>query len=201
MSPFSVPDLSLTDAERKKFDQAVTTAGLDPAASWSNVIVFPAGGVLPPGFVSVLPVASLSAMKALVGISDDRVQGAGAGSVHRPAPAIAAGNPRLAALAPRDLAKTLTLQQHRDLKRTADTFVFGHSASVAGDSALVDVLSFPTTVNIVAAQSLTLTAGAVLRLEGNPWLLILGSLHIGPGAQIVSSADTVVNAQVAYSAN
>jgi hypothetical protein len=53
----------------------------------------------------------------------------------------------------------------------------------------------------VAAQSLTLEPGATLSLGGNYVMLVLGSLSIGAGAQIASTANTVVNVQVAYSAN
>jgi hypothetical protein len=201
MNQFTVPDLSLTDAERERFNQAVQAAGLDVTTSWNNIISLTTSGEVPSGFITAVPVTSLSELKSMIGLSDDVVLGAGAAAVHPPAPAIASSNATFALLEPRDLAKALTLQQHRDLKRAANTFVFGHSATVADDSALIEALSFPTTINVIAAQSLALSDGVVLKLDGSPWVLILGSLVFGSGAQIVSSSETVINAQVAYSAN
>jgi hypothetical protein len=140
-------------------------------------------------------------MKQLVGITNAQVQTAGVSNYHLPAPGVAATKPGLASLAPRDLAKAISLPQHRSLQRAAGTFVFGDSGTVATDAPLIDLLHFPVTVNVVGAQSLTLADGAVLNLDGSPWLLILGSLYVGTGAQIASTVDTVVNTQVAYSAN
>lgn len=194
------PDLTLTPAEQQQFNKAVTTAGLDPTVAWATTISLATNGTVPANNVTTRTVTSLQELKQLTGLSDDIFQDPVRDSVFRyPAPIL--GPRDRQQLSASDLANALTLDQHRDLKKVADLFVFGNSARVTASAPVVEALNFPLQLNIVAAQSLELEAGVKLSLGVDPWLFILGSLSIGSGAQIVSTVDTVINVQVAFSAN
>ncbi len=201
MATDTPPDFTLTAAERQRFNQAVVTAGLDPDTSWNNVITISSSGTIPSTYVQTVSVPNLAQLKAMTGVPNSLYQGNTRDyALTYPAPLPKAAS-LLKGTSRRELAAQLDLQEHRTLKKSADAYIFGDSAKASGNQETVDALSFPLLVNVVCAQSINLTAGVTLNLSGNAYLLILGSLNIGQGAQICSMVETVINVQVAYSAN
>ena len=193
------PDLTLTAAERDRFNKAVTNAGLEPDASWNNVINVAESGPIPSPFVTTSSVATLDDLNAIIGVPNP-VFPEGTGGQASPETIsdlkVAGG-----AEAREALATAITPAQHRHLRRAADAYVFGDSSQPSGNASLINAAFFPIDLTVVAAQSLTLAPGTTLSLSGDYVLLILGSLSIGAGASISSTANTVINAQVAFSAN
>jgi hypothetical protein len=195
----AAPALVLTPSERKRFNQAVTNAGLDPDAAWNNVIDVAASGSIPSNYITTIQVESVEQLNALVGTPNSPFQNPAAAAALAVPEAI--GGLNLSASSREDLEASLSPAQFRHLQRSADAHVFGDSSRATANLALVNAVLYPIEVDVVAAQSLTLAPGATLSLGGNYVVLVLGSLSIGAGAQIASTANTVVNVQVAYSAN
>lgn len=210
----TTPDLTLSALERQRFDTAVTNAGLLPSTSWSNVINVTSTGPIPSNYVTTLQVTSLNQLNQIIGLPDSIFQDGG--TPPQPAAIMVQGQSQgqsEAKGAPADaqaLLAGLTFAQARHLKYSTDAFLFGDSSQPSVNASLVDAAFFPLTLTVVAAQSLTLAPGVTLNIAANsgnssdPYgyvLLILGSLSIGAGALISSSANTVVNTQVAFSAN
>jgi hypothetical protein len=195
----AAPALVLTPSERKRFNQAVTNAGLDPDAAWNNVIDVAASGSIPSNYITTIQVESVEQLNALVGTPNSPFQNPAAAAALAVPEAI--GGLNLSASSREDLGASLSPAQFRHLQRSADAHVFGDSSRATANLALVNAVLYPIEVDVVAAQSLTLAPGATLSLGGNYVVLVLGSLSIGAGAQIASTANTVVNVQVAYSAN
>lgn len=194
------PDLTLTAAERDRFNKAVTNAGLEPDAIWNNVINVAESGPIPSSFVTTSSVATLDDLNAIIGVPYPVFpDGAGSGAQSlEPITDLKVGE---GADAREALATKITPAQHRHLRRAADAFIFGDSSQPSGNASLINAALFPIELTVIAAQSLTLAPGATLSLSGDYVLLILGSLSIGAGASISSTANTVINAQVAFSAN
>jgi hypothetical protein len=193
------PPLVLTPSERKRFNQAVTNAGLDPDAAWNNAINVAASGSIPSNYITTIQVQSVEQLNTLVGAPNSPFQNPAAAAALAVPEAI--GGLNLSASSREDLGASLSPAQFRHLQRSADAHVFGDSSRATANLALVNAVLYPIEVDVVAAQSLTLAPGATLSLGGNYVVLVLGSLSIGAGAQISSTANTVVNVQVAYSAN
>ncbi|MES2706263.1 MAG: hypothetical protein V4726_06610 [Verrucomicrobiota bacterium] len=203
MPDFSTPDLTLTAAELQSFDTAVTNAGLQPSASWDNIINVTASGPVPASFVTTVQVADLSQLNAIIGLPNAIFSSGGGGL---PAPQAISGLPKGASAG----APAVTPAQMRYLKWSLDAHVFGDSTKASPNADLINASLFPMTLTVIAAQSLTLAPGVILSVQGiseagvNPYgyvLFILGSLSLGAGAQISSTANTVINTQVAFSAN
>jgi len=203
----STPDLTLTQAERERFNTAVTNAGLQPASSWNNVINVTNSGPIPQDYVTVVEVSSLSQLNEIIGVPNSPFP-AGSNGL-RQAEAIRTV-PRAAVANKSTLASTISPTEIRYLRWSLDAHVFGDSSQPSPNAELINTAFFPMQLTVVAAQSLTLAPGVTVTLQGisqaasNPYgyvLLILGSLSIGAGAQISSTANTVINSQVAYSAN
>jgi hypothetical protein len=193
------PALAITPSERQRFNQAVTNTGLDPDAAWNNVINVTASGSIPSNYITTIQVQSVEQLNTIVGVPNSPFQNPTVAHA-LPVPD-EIGAPNLAATLREALGASLSPAQLRHLKRSADAHVFGDSSRATANLALVNKLLYPIAVDVVAAQSLTLEPGATLSLGGNYVMLVLGSLSIGAGAQIASTANTVVNVQVAYSAN
>ena len=189
----------LTPSERKRFNQAVTNVGLDPDAAWNNAINVAASGSIPSNYITTIKVQSVEQLNTLVGAPNSPFQHpATAGAMAVPE---AIGALSLSASSREELAASISPAQLRHLQLSADAHVFGDSSRSTANLALVNQVLYPITVDVVAAQSLTVEPGATLSLSGDYVLLILGSLNLGAGAQISSTANTVLNVQVAYSAN
>lgn len=196
------PDLTLTAAERDRFNKAVTNAGLEPDAIWNNVINVAESGPIPipSPFVTTSSVATLDDLNAIIGVPYPVFpDGAGSGAQSlEPITDLKVGE---GADAREALATKITPAQQRHLRRAADAFIFGDSSQPSGNASLINAALFPIELTVIAAQSLTLAPGTTLSLSGDYVLVILGSLSIGAGASISSTANTVINAQVAFSAN
>lgn len=191
------PDLTLTAAERDRFNKAVTNAGLEPDASWNNVINVAESGTIPSPFVTTASVATLDDLNAIIGVPYPVFpDGAGSG-----VPSLEPISDLKVTEDAEALATAITPAQHRHLRRAADAYVFGDSSQPSGNASLINAALFPVDLTVIAAQSLTLAPGTTLSLSGDYVLLILGSLSIGSGASISSTGNTVINAQVAFSAN
>ena len=195
------PDFTLTSAERQRFNQAVLAAGFDPETSWNNVITISSNGAIPSSYVQTVSVPNLAQLKAMTGVPNSLYQGNTRDYALAYPPPLPNTASLLKGTSRRELAAKLNLQEHRTLKKSADAYVFGDSAKASGNQETIDALTFPLQVNVVCAQSLTVTAGVTLNLSGYAYLIILGSLNIELAAQISSSVETVINVQVAYSAN
>jgi hypothetical protein len=192
-------DWVLTTSERTRFDEAVRRAGLDPEAAWKSSISVNASGALAGNHVKTIEVESVEAWNALVGTPTSPFEHPAAVGAHPVPEAIELA---LAAAPSRAALMASTSADHvRHLQASAEAHVFGDASRATTNLALVNQLLYPITVDVLAAQSLTLEPGARLSLSGNHVLLILGTLNIGAGAQIQSTANTVLNVQVAYSAN
>lgn len=201
MATDTPPDFTLTTDERQRFDQSVIAAGFNPETSWNNIIRLNSSGSFPSAYITPVSVANVAQLKAMTGIPDALYQGSTRDRAIAYPPTLTKAAHLLKDHSRRELAAKLDLKEHRLLKKSVDAYVFGDSAKVAGNQSAVDALNFPLIVNVVCAQSLTLAAGVTLNLSGNPFLIILGSLDIELGAQISSTVETVINVQVAYSAN
>jgi hypothetical protein len=194
------PDLTLTAAERDRFNKAVTDAGLEPDPSWSNVINVAESGPIPSSFITTASVATLDDLNAIIGVPYPVFPDGTSGGGSSPEP-ITDLKVTEGAEGREALATAITPAQHRHLRRAADAYVFGDSSQPSGNASLINAALFPIDLTVIVAQSLTLAPGTTLSLSGDYVLLILGSLNIGAGASISSTANTVINAQVAFSAN
>lgn len=196
-----MPDFTLTSEERRRFDQAVRAVRMDPVVTWERHLSFVPGAPLPASAVETVVFADLAALNAAIGFddaifrADTRDLGIGYPAAVRSGAPFPEGMPRPLRFA------ALTPDEHRRVRRSAEAYLFGNSAKATANEGLVNALHFPMTVQVVAAGSLTLERGAVLTLDGPLHVLILGSLILRQGAQLLTHTDLVVHTQLAFSEN
>ncbi|MBL9128184.1 MAG: hypothetical protein JNL97_11075 [Verrucomicrobiales bacterium] len=196
-----MPDFTLTSEERRRFDQAVRAVRMDPDAAWECEWTLKPGASLADSAVRTLPFRDLASLNAAIGFDDALFRGNTRDrGIRYPAP-LAAKAPFPKSM-PRSVRfATLAPSEHRQLRRSAEAYLFGDSAKASANEDLLNALHFPMDVRVLAARSLTLDEEAVLTLEGPLHVLILGSLILHKGAQLVAHTDLVVHTQLAYSEN
>lgn len=196
-----MPDFTLTSEERRRFDQAVRAVRLDPDAAWECPWTLAPGASLPDAAVRTLTFGDLAGLNAAIGFDDTIFEGNTRDQgIRYPAP-VAANVPFPRSM-PRSVRfATLAPSEHRQLRRSAEAYLFGDSAKASANEDLLNALHFPMTVRVLAARSLTLDPGAVLTLEGPLHVLILGSLILRQGARLDAHTDLVIHTQLAYSEN